>query len=112
LQAGGTGFIGIGHGGVAVFLDLERAGPAVFVGIAEAAQRTDARVAAPGKDHLLHAAHADQLIVDQVRGHADQGQVLFLLPDDFVSGGVGNQVGKTFQGDHVAVKDVCGDRVF
>ena len=49
------------------------------------------------------AAGADQLIVDDVRRHADERQVLALLPDDFVAGGERNQVREALEGDGVAV---------
>jgi glutaconate CoA-transferase subunit A len=52
-------------------------------------QRADARIAAPGEHHLVNAAHADELVVDEVRRHPDQRQALALLADDFVAGAAG-----------------------
>ena len=104
-QARGAGLIGVGHGGVAVLLDLERPRPALLVGVAEAVQRADAGIAAPGEHHLLRRAHADQLIVDQVGRHAHQGQVLAALADGLVAGGVGDEVREALEGGGVAVAD-------
>ena len=86
-QAGRARLVGIGHGGVGMLLDRQRARPAVLDGIAQAVQRADAGIAAPGEDHLLGAAHADQLVVDEVRRHADQREVAAALPDHLVAGG-------------------------
>ena len=52
-------------------------------------QRADAGIAAPGEHELVDAAHADELVVDQVRRHADQRQALALLADHLVAGGEG-----------------------
>ena len=49
--------------------------PAVLHRVAQAMQRSHAGIAAPGKLQLRGAAGADQLIVNQVRRHADQRQV-------------------------------------
>ncbi len=102
-QAGRTGHVGVGEIGVAVFLDFQRLRPVLLHRITQAVQRADAGVATPGKDQLLRAAGADQQVVDQVRGHPHQGQILAPLTHDFVSRGGRNEVGKAFQGDRVAV---------
>ncbi len=88
----------IGHGRMAVFEDLDRMRPAFLDRIAQPVQRTHTGVAAPGKDQLLGAAGADHLVVDQIRRHADQGQIAFLLADDFVAGRKRNQMREAFQG--------------
>ena len=74
-----------------------------FHGIAETVQRADARIAAPRENELVDAAHADELVVDQVRRHADQGQMLAALPYDLVAGGMRNKMGEAFQRHRVAV---------
>src|SRR5690606_3870100 len=76
-----------------------------------AVQRADTGVAAPGEDQLLRAASADHLVVDQVRGHADQGQIPLALADDLVAGSEGNQVGEAFQRNGVAIIDEGVHRV-
>jgi hypothetical protein len=73
--------------------------------VAEPVQRADAGVAAPGEDQLAGAAGADELVVDEVRRHPDQGQVAAPLPDHLVPGGERDQVGETFHGHGVAVTD-------
>ena len=80
-------------------------------GLAEAVQRADARVAAPGEDQLARAAGADQLVVDDVRGHPHQRQVALALADDLLPGGDRDQVGEALQRDGVAVMDEVGDGV-
>ena len=77
--------------------------------VAEPVQRPDARVAAPRKDQLARTAHADHLIVDHVRRHADQSQIALLLTDHFVTGGEGDQVCEPFERDGVAVVDKRGN---
>ncbi|MNP42996.1 hypothetical protein D3C76_1367910 [compost metagenome] len=88
-----------------MFLDFDRVRPLFFNGVAQTMQGTDTRVAAPGEDQLAGATGADQLIVDQVRGHAYQGQIFLALTNDFMPGGSRNQVGEAFEGDAVAVVD-------
>ena len=105
-QARRARLIGIGHGGVRVLLDLELLRPAVFDGIAETVQRADTRIAAPREDKLVDATHADQLIIDQVRRHADQREMLAPLADDLMTGRVRNEVSKAFQCHNVAVADI------
>ena len=85
--------------------------PAVLDRIAQPMQRADAGIAAPREGQLARAAHADHLVVDQVRRHADQVQVAPALADDLVPGGERDQVGEAFQRDARAVGDVRGDRL-
>ena len=96
---------------VRVLVDLERPRPAVLDRVAQAVQRADARVAAPGEDHLRRAAHADHLVVDDVGRHADERQVAAALADDLVAGGERDQVREALERDRVAVVHVFGDRV-
>ena len=74
-------------------------------------QRADARVAAPGKHQPGDAAHADELVVDQVRGHADQGEAPLALADDLMAGRMGDEVGEPLHGHAVAVPDGLGHRL-
>jgi hypothetical protein len=60
-----------------------------------------------GKDDLLDQSHPNHLVLDDVRGHADQGEVLDLLPDHLV-GGMGDEVGEPFEGGRVARAQVFG----
>ena len=78
--------------------------------VAEAVQRADAGVAAPGEDELARAAHADELVVDQVGRHADQRQVAPPLPDDLVAGRERDEVGEPLHRDRVAVVHEGRDR--
>jgi hypothetical protein len=73
-------------------------------------QRADARIAAPGEDHLLRAAHADDLVVDQVGRHADEGEILSLLADHLMAGSIGDQVREPFHCDRIAVTQILLDR--
>jgi hypothetical protein len=91
-----------------VFLYLKRTGPAVLHGVAEAVQGANTGVPTPGEDQFLGAAHPDHLVVDEVRGHPDQGQVPPLLADDLVASGGRNEVREAFEGDRVAVVDQFG----
>ena len=88
-----------------MLLDRERLRPAVLDRVAQPVQRADAGIAAPGEHQLVGAAHADQLVVDQVRRHADQRQVLAALADDLVPGRERDEMGEAFHGDGVAVPD-------
>jgi hypothetical protein len=108
-QAGGAGDVGVGEPGVAVLLDLERLRPALLDRIAQAVQRADAGIAAPREHELSGAAHADQLVVDQVRRHPDQRQILPALADHLVAGRMGDQVRESLQGDSIAVLQQLGD---
>ncbi len=62
-HAGGAGGVGVRHGGVAVLFDLERPRPAPLDGVAQAMERSDAGIAAPGEHQLARAAAADHLVV-------------------------------------------------
>ncbi len=110
-QVGGAGLVGVRHRRVAVLLELKRLGPAVLHRVAQPMQRPDAGIAAPGKDELLRRPDADQLVVDQVRRHADQRQPLLLLADDLVPRGEGDQMREAFHGDAVAIVHVAPDRL-
>ena len=73
--------------------------------VPEPVQRADTGITAPGEDELAHAARADELVVNQVWRHPDQGQVAAPLPDHFVAGGERDQVGETLHSDGVPVMD-------
>ena len=108
-ETGGAGRVPVRHAGVAVLFQLQRPGPGVLHRITEPVQRADAGIAAPGEDQPAHAAGADELVVDHVRGHPDQREVAALLPDHFVPGGERNEVGEAFHGHGVAVMNGRGD---
>ena len=110
-QIGGAGLIGVGHRGVGMLLERERRRPVVLHRVAHAVQRSDAGIAAPGKDQPVGGAHADQLIVDQIRGHADERQVLPALADHLMAGGERDEMGEAFHGHRVAVAQIGGDGV-
>ena len=96
---------------MAVLLDLERCRPALLDRVPEPVERSDARVAAPREDQPAGAAHADHLVVDEVRGQPYQGEIAPTLPDDLVARGEGNEVGEPLQGNAVAVGDEIGHRL-
>jgi hypothetical protein len=100
---GGAGHVPVGHPGVAVLLQLQRAGPGVLHRVTEPVQRADARVATPREDQLARAASPDELVVDDVRGHPDEGQIAPPLPDHFAPGGERDEVCETFHGHRIAV---------
>src|SRR5947207_3291890 len=102
-QPGRAGLVGVGHGGVRMLLDRDRRPPAVLVGIAEPMQRADAGIADPGEYELVGAAHADELIVNEVGGHSDQGQVAAALADDLVSRRKRDEMGESLHGHRIAI---------
>ena len=91
-QAGGARLVGVRHGGVGMLLIGERLRPGVFDGVAHAVQRADPRIAAPREHHLVDAAHADELVVDEVRRHADDGEMPPALADHLMAGRMGNVI--------------------
>ena len=109
-QAGGARVVGAGHIGMAVLLDLKRERPSVFDGVAETVQRADAGVAAPRENQLFRAAHPDELVIYQIRRHADQRQVFLALTDDLVTRRMGDKVREAFHGHFVAIVDKARDR--
>ena len=88
-----------------MLLDRDRPRPAVLVGVAEAVQRADAGVADPGEDQLVGAAHADELIVDEVGRHPDEGEMPAALADDLVSRRIRNEMGEPLHGHGIAIPD-------
>ena len=59
------------NAGVRVFDDLKRPRPRVFHGVAQTVQRTNSRIPAPGENQFTRGAHADHLVIYQVRRHAN-----------------------------------------
>ena len=57
------------------------------------------------KTSLLHAAHADELVVDEIGRHADQREPFAALPDDLVARGMGNEMREALKRDGVAIAD-------
>ena len=86
-----------------VLLDLERFRPSIFDRIAKSMQGTDSGISAPGKDQFSDTPGTDQLVINQVWSHPDQGQISFSLSNNFVARREGNQMSETFQGDGIAV---------
>ena len=94
-----------------VLLELDRVRPAFFDRIPESRQRTDTGIATPREHHLAHAAHANQLVVNDIRRHADDREVAAALADDLVSGRVGDQVCEPLHRDAVAIVDIVSNRL-
>ena len=88
-----------------MLFQFELVRPAVLDGVSQAMQRADAGIAAPRKNQLGDAAHADELIVNEVRGHADQREPFAALTDDLVAGGMRNEMGEALKRDGVAIAD-------
>ena len=63
------------------------------------------------KTSLRGAARADELVVDEVGGHADEREIAPALPDDLVARRERDEVGEAFQRDGVAVADQPGHRL-
>jgi hypothetical protein len=94
-----------------MLLDRQRSRPAIFYSVAQPVERADARIAAPRKGQLFRRAHADQLVVDEVRRHADQLQPLAALADDLVRGREWDEMREALHRHAVAIAHVRGDRI-
>src|SRR5262249_10560281 len=77
--------------------------PAVLDGVAQAMQRADPGISAPGKHQLFRTAHADKLVIDQIGSHADESEALAALTDDLVAGRMRNKVREPLHGHRIAV---------
>ena len=108
-QVRGPGRIGRGHARMRVLLELERHRPVVLDRIAQAMQRADARIAAPGEDELARTAHADQLVVDDVGRHPHERQLTAPLPDQLLACRIRDEVREALERHHVAVAHELGD---
>src|SRR5579862_4271084 len=96
-HAARAGLVGEGELRVRVLGERERLWPAVLHRIAQAMERADAGIAAPGEGEPRSAAHADQLIVDEIGRHADQMQIPPTLAHDFLSGGERDEMGEPLE---------------
>jgi hypothetical protein len=76
-----------------VLLDRERLRPAVLDRVAQTMQRAHPGLP-PQENTSFGTAHADELIVKQVRRHLDEGQPAPLLADDLMSGGIRDEMGE------------------
>jgi hypothetical protein len=103
--------VAVRHPRMAVLLELERPRPAVLDRVPEAVEAADPGVPAPGEHEPPHTAHPDQLVVEDVRCHADERQIGATLPEDLVTGGEGDQVGEALERDGAAVGDRSLDRL-
>ena len=110
-QARGARAVGNRHGGVAVLVDLERARPVVLDRVAQAMQRADTGIAAPGESQLARAAGPDQLVVDEVRRHAHEVQVAPALANQLMAGRKGNEMREALEREAGAVRNVRRDRL-
>lgn len=52
-------------------------GPVVFDGISESVKRPDTRIVIPGEGDLSNATRSDELVIDEIRRHADDGQLAY-----------------------------------
>jgi hypothetical protein len=68
-------------------------------------ERSNAGIAAPREDQASGAAGADDLVVDQIGGHANECQFAAALADDFVCRGERDQMREALHRDNVAVAD-------
>src|SRR5262249_16922133 len=93
----------------------ERARPVVLLGIPETMKQTEPWIAGPRKDELLGAAHADHLVVDDIRAHPDQREVPALLPNNFMARRKGHYMTAAFHRHTVAIVDEfldCGYQIY
>lgn len=79
--------------------------PAQFV---ERARRT---VGHEGRDQTSEAVGAEELVDDDITGHACQGEVREFLSDDLVRGGDRHEVAEAFQRDGVPIVEMGADRL-
>ena len=103
--------VGRRHTGVAVLVPGERPRPRLFDSIAQTVQGTHSGVAAPAEGELLHQAHADQLVVHQIRRHAYQMQIADALTNDLVARGEGNEMRETLHCEHLPGLHVTRDHL-
>ncbi len=96
---------------MAPLLNRQRSRPAILHRVAKAVQRPYARISAPRKSQLLCAPSSNQLVIDDVRGHANQRQVSSALANNLVPGGKWNEMGKPLQRNAVAVVHMRGNRL-
>ena len=62
-------------------------------------------IAHPGEHELVGAAHADELVVDEVGRHPDESEMPAPLADDLMPGRIRNEMGEPFHGHRIAVSD-------
>src|SRR5215475_8189246 len=94
-----------------MLLNFERRRPVMFNSVAQTVERADARIATPGKNQFPRAAGADELVVNDVGRHADEGEILAALTNDLMTGGERNEMRKTLHRDGIAVMKVSADGV-
>jgi hypothetical protein len=92
--------------GVRMFIEFESPRPLMFNGVAKPVERTDSRIATPGKDQLLCATCTNQLVTDEIRRKSHEGEISTALPYDFVTGSEWYEVCESLEGDNVAIMDV------
>lgn len=79
--------------------------------ISKAVQRANPRIPSPRKNESPCASQTDELVVDEVRCHSDQGQVPPALADDLMPRREGDQMREPFHRDGPAVLDEFGNRI-
>jgi len=89
-----------------MFIEFESPRPLMFNGVAKPVERTDSRIATPGKDQLLCATCTNQLVTDEIRRKSHEGEISTALPYDFVTGSEWYEVCESLEGDNVAIMDV------
>src|ERR1700742_4901408 len=68
-------------------------------------KRADARIAAPGEFQCASDTHPDHLIVEDIRRHADQGQIPPSLANDLMTRRIRDEVREALERDRVAIPD-------
>ena len=68
-----------------------------------------AGVPSPREHQLANHSHADHLVVQEIRRHANQRQIAAALPNHFMARRIRNEVGETFETDRIAVSDMFCD---
>jgi hypothetical protein len=92
-----------------VLLNFEFVRCRVFNGVSKTVQGTRTRIAGPRKHELLGASHSDELVVNDVRRHANEREFATPLADDLVTRRERNQVSKPLQRDSVAIMDLVSN---
>src|SRR5262245_45880405 len=65
----------------------------------------------PGEHELRSAAHADELVVEEIGRHLDEGEATPLLADHLVAGRIGDEMGEPLHRHGIAVPDAVLHRL-
>ena len=109
-QAARPRLIGHRHLSVRVLDVSQRRRPRGRDRIPKPVQRPNTGITRPGERHPTRAPHADHMVIDQIRGHADEMQIAPALADHFVAGCEWNEMSKAFHGHTLAIVHMALNR--